>query len=449
MAARGSVFKRCQCRDAHGRQVKSCCKDHGSWALKIDSGPDPTTGRRNQIHRSGFRSKSEALTAMTQVLNDLHRGTWVDDQSMTLGEWLTTWLAENSTRRAVKTMANYRGHVRDVWRPRLGHLRLRDLRRHHIEKALAELAEPVAWVVTAGNAGRRIERRTASTIEGYRRTVRAALSAAQRRGLIASNPAQGRMDSIPEAVQVEITIWQPEQTAQFLEHVADDRFSALYELAAYAGMRRAELCGLRWSDLDADGGGLTVRQSIVEVASKDLRPADRVCSVCDGEHKGLLIKGPKSRAGTRWIPLVGVAQVALAARRAAVEVEREACGAGYRDHDLGFSQVDGSPLRPSTVTASFEAHVKACGLPAIRLHDTRHGACSLLLADGVPIEVVQMILGHSSPAVTRKVYAHVMKASTAAQVEAASDLITRHRRDQSVTNMPTVVTPTEGEISMN
>ena len=72
--------------------------------------------------------------------------------------------------------------------------------------------------------------------------------------------------------------------------------------------------------------------------------------------------------------------------------------------------------------------MKACGLPVIRLHDTRHGACSLLLAGGVPIEIVQMILGHSSPEVTRKVYAHLMRKAAAAQVETATELLTRHRR---------------------
>jgi integrase len=71
--------------------------------------------------------------------------------------------------------------------------------------------------------------------------------------------------------------------------------------------------------------------------------------------------------------------------------------------------------------------VKACGLPVVRLRDTRHGACSLMLPGGVPIEVVQMILGHSTPAATRKVYAHLMRKATAAQVEKAAKLLTRHR----------------------
>jgi integrase len=169
-----------------------------------------------------------------------------------------------------------------------------------------------------------------------------------------------------------------------LEHVATDRLSALYELAAYAGLRRAELCGLRWSDLDNDGAGLTVRQTIVEAASKDPREDDRRCPICGSQHTGLLVKRPKSRAGTRWVPLVRAAQAALAVRRLSHEAEREACGHGCADHDLIFSQLAGAPLRPGSVTAASATDVETCGLPPIRLHDTRHGACSLLLAGGSP-----------------------------------------------------------------
>jgi integrase len=122
----------------------------------------------------------------------------------------------------------------------------------------------------------------------------------------------------------------------------------------------------------------------------------------------------------------------LALRRQAQDIERQGCGNGYVDHDLVFSRIDGNPLRPGTVTSAFEAHVGACGLPPIRPHDTRHGACSLLLAGGVPIEIVQLVLGHRSPTVTRRVCAHVMDGATAQQVEAASDLVTMHRRAQTV-----------------
>ena len=89
-------------------------------------------------------------------------------------------------------------------------------------------------------------------------------------------------------------------------------------------------------------------------------------------------------------------------------------------------------MRPDAVTRAFNAHAAAWRLPSIRLHDMRHGACSLMLSGGVPIEVVQMALGHSSPAVTRQVYAHIMKRATAQQLETSTLQLTERRRAQLV-----------------
>ncbi|MEV0213552.1 tyrosine-type recombinase/integrase [Micromonospora sp. NPDC050695] len=429
---RGSVFKRCQCRDANGKRTKSCRKPHGSWAFTVDAGRDPATGKRKQITRSGYRTRDTADAALTKELASLDAGTWLDDRGTTLGAWLDQWLDElTAAGRAVKTVANYRSHVRDAWKPELGGVLLRELRRRHIERVLAALAAPLDGERAAGNIGRRIARRSPATIEGYRRTIRAALSAAQRRELIAMNPAVGRMDSIPSlASDDDPIVWQPEETARFLEHVYDDRLSALYELAAYAGLRRAELCGLRWADLDEDGAGLTVRQTIVSVTRKQVTPEQAACPVCGAEHVGRLFKMPKSRKGRRWVPLAPPARRALARHRQAQQVERDFFGKDYDDHDLVFCRPDGVPLRPDGVTVAFETHVAACGLPVVRLHDTRHGACSLLLAGGVPIEIVQMILGHSSPEITRRVYAHLMRKIAAEQVKEASKLLTQHRPDR-------------------
>jgi integrase len=123
-------------------------------------------------------------------------------------------------------------------------------------------------------------------------------------------------------------VWRPEETARFLEHEFQDRLSALYELAAYAGLRRAELC-----------------------------------SPCQGRVRW---HGTAGRSGRSASPF----------------------GIGYRDHGLVLCRPDGLQLRPDRVTVEFEKHLAACGLPAVRLHGTRHGACSLMLAGGVPIEIV-------------------------------------------------------------
>jgi integrase len=423
------------------------------------------------VVRSGFVSREAAEQALAGELSAVAAGVWVDDRDLTVGTWLRTWLRLlEQAGRSPKTLANYRGHVRDVWDPTLGDVRLRDLCRVDLEQVLVQLltrtdlsgaSESAASGAAAGyeaarpgfgggcrrsvrppvrpgtagrgNVGRRVERRTVGTVECYRRTLRAALSVAQRRGLIAVNPALGRMDALPSASpdgDREVAVWDPAQIASFLEYVdaVGDRLAVLYEVAAYAGLRRGELRGLRWSDLDADGGGLSVRQNLVEVSRDRILPAQRTCPICGVEHVGLVFKGPKSRAGDRWVPLARPAQRALRRHRKAQDVERRQRKEPYREHDLVFCSPSGNPLRPGTVSAQFAEHVKGCGLPPIRLHDMRHCACSLLLAGGVPIEVVQMILGHARATTTRRVYAHVMRATTTQQVQQATDLLTRHRR---------------------
>lgn len=387
---------------------------------------------------------------MSDALALLTAGVWVDDRNLTLGSWLQTWLTlQEQAGRSPKTLANYRGHVRDVWDPCLGHVLLRDLRRIDLEQVLVDLLTPSRddgaahrcrsavlvrspvspGSVGQGNVGRRVDRRARDTVEGYRRTIRAALSVAQRRGLIAVNPAQGRLDALPAASSPapNLLAWEPAQIALFLEHVdrSGDRLAALYEVAAYTGLRRGELCGLRWSDLDEDAGGLTVRHNLVEVARGSVPAVQRVCPICETEHTGLVVKDPKSRAGNRWVPLAQPARSALRQHRHAQDTDRRQ--PSYREHDLMFCTPNGDPLRPGRVSARFAEHVRTSGLPMIRLHDLRHSACSLLLAGGVPIEVVQMILGHAHPATTRRIYAHLIRETTAAQVEQATDLLTRHR----------------------
>ena len=93
--ARGTVYKRCQCRDRNGQRLKACRKDHGAWWFKFEAAPDSVSGRRRQVAKGGFRTRVDAEMAMTQVQHELDHGLWVDDKSMTLGDWLTIWLDEN------------------------------------------------------------------------------------------------------------------------------------------------------------------------------------------------------------------------------------------------------------------------------------------------------------------------------------------------------------------
>lgn len=421
--ARGSVTKRCPCTLPTGQ---TCKRPHGTWTVRVDVGID-TEGKRKQIRRSGFATRADAETEMRAILSGLDAGTWVNDKAITVGQWLERWLGSLADLQP-KTLANYRGHVRDVWEPELGRLPLRDLRRHHVEDVLGRLGGPVEYQ----GRGRKVARRSPATIDGYRRTLRAALTDARTHGLVAINVAEGKMRAIPRHDPDPIEAWEPEQTARFLEEASTHPLSAALELAVYTGLRRGEIAGLRWRDVERDGTALTVNQTFVEVSRNQLTDEQRRCPWCRNEHRGLLRKSPKSRKGRRVVPLVDAAQVALGLHRQGQDAARAA--GDWDDHDgLVFTDPvrPGWPLRPSVLTDAHHELVAAAGLPRARLHDLRHGTASVLLANGVPLEVTAMILGHD-PEVTRRVYAHLLQGEASRQVGEAMQLVTRHRRAHSV-----------------
>ena len=220
--ARGSVTKTCPHGVTGTANRPACRVKHGSWGYVIPVGKNPATGRPVQKRRRGFTTRDEAEQAMTAELASLDAGTWVDDQGVTVADWLDQWLGiVTAAGLSPKTLANYRGHVRDVWKPTVGDVRLRDLRRHHVETVLRPYAG-----------------RAASTIDGYRRTIRAALTEARAHQLVVVNVAEGRMRAIPASDRAQVVVWEPEQTAAFLVLARSHRtLAALFEVAAHTGMR--------------------------------------------------------------------------------------------------------------------------------------------------------------------------------------------------------------------
>ncbi len=154
--------------------------------------------------------------------------------------------------------------------------------------------------------------------------------------------------------------------------------------------RRGELCGLRWGPIDLEAGRLQIVQTrvVVEGVATD--------------------STPKTSAGRRSIPLDPLLVQRLKALRARQAAERLAAGSAYEETDYLFTDELGRRYHPDHFSARFEKLVETTGLPRIRLHDTRHTAASIMLANGVPVKVVSEILGHSSPTITLSIYAHVL-----------------------------------------
>jgi integrase len=158
------------------------------------------------------------------------------------------------------------------------------------------------------------------------------------------------------------------------------------------GLRLGELLGLGWSDVDLTAGTLSVRRSMARTA--------------DG---GAALAETKTATSRRTIPLPGLAVDALRSQQDRQDAAREAAGSAWQDRDgLVFTDAVGRPLRGTHVAYTFRKARSAAGLPAVRFHDLRHSAATLLLAEGVPLAVVSDLLGHSTITVTAAHYAAVV-----------------------------------------
>jgi integrase len=412
---RGSVMKRCTCPPAHdsaGRR-KACARRHGSWSYVADVGEDPATGKRKQLKRSGFRTKDEAESALSALLRQLDDHGWTDDKGRTVTDWMLSWLANQESTGALRpsTLTMYRFYAEGRIRAHLGPVKLRDLKRPAV-------AAMIRSMVAAGDGPTTIHRCVAA--------LRSALTAAVRASLIPINPA--RDVELPRRTTARANPWQPAELAAFLTEAETDRLGVLFELLAFTGMRRGEALALRWEEVDFVTRRLLVQRQLVQGQTPK-------CQWCGGGHK-VAWREPKTAAGVRVVEMDKQTAGMLRGHRAAQQSERDEWAGAYTDHGLVFAREDGLPLYPTVVTHRFSqivARTSTTGtdgplpLRMIKLHDLRHGAASLGIAAGVPIEVVSKRLGHSSISVTADIYGHLLEGVGHQAAEAAAALVPRTR----------------------
>lgn len=224
-----------------------------------------------------------------------------------------------------------------------------------------------------------------------------ALDDAVREGLVSRNVA--RLVKRPGVAHHEMASWTPEQAGQFRDQVRDDRLVACW-LLTLAGLRRSEILGLRWSDVDFEAGTVSIAQGRVVVAGS-----------------GTVTGDPKSKRSRRALPMPDDVLTALRAFRLRQAEERLALGSRYPETGLVAVNKDGSPMRPETYSKEFSRQAKDAGVPVIRLHDVRHTAATMLLDGGTTPSATAKWLGHD-PAITLRVYGHVYDDALAAAGDA-------------------------------
>ncbi len=237
--------------------------------------------------------------------------------------------------------------------------------------------------------------------------LHSALHDAMRWGYLVRNVAEAA--DPPAARSPEQKVWSPAELRVFLEHVRDDRLYALWLLVATTGMRRGELAGLRWVDVDFDHA--TVSPLIPRV-------------VVDHQVHD---SAPKTERGRRRLALDPVTLEALRDHRKHQVEDREAVGWRYRDFGYVFSWPDGRALHPDNIADWFKQHTRAADLPRIRLHDVRHSYATAALKAGISAKVISERLGHASVAFTLQTYGHVIPGMDKDAAATVADLGPRSR----------------------
>jgi integrase len=361
---------------------------NGRWHGALIS-TDPVTGRRTRKVVSG-RTMAIVRDRMAELRRQLE-ATGRPTSKTSVAEFLTPWLEAERGRIRAATWRGRELHVRSYILPAIGSLALADLRPTDVERMTAS-------VIAGGRSG--VSARHA------RSTLRRALVDAERDGLVNRNVAA--LSRPPKIERHEIRVLSADETRALLEGTEDDEYGPLYALAAMTGLRQGEILGLAWNDVDGlDGHSptLTVRHSLARVAG------------------GWGLAEPKTRRSRRTLELGPIVVRTLRRQRARQKEARLAAGTDVWQNadNLAFTDPIGRPLVGTDVTYRFGLALARIGLPRVRFHDLRHGAASIMLAQGTPLIEVSRQLGHSTISITADTYAHLDRE----QRRAASDAIER------------------------
>jgi integrase len=377
------------------------------WRIRWELPPD-AAGKRRQGSRRGFLRQSEAKRALNEILAELGGGSYVPADRVTVAEWLEgEWLParrpDSSTsgrsRRqqlSLTAWSQYQSYVRAYVIPHIGSIALQELTGDDLHRLYDRLE------VSGGKQGQGLAAKTLVNLHGV---LHKALGDAVRRGKVARNAAD--QVEAPGAERVQMRWWSVDQLRAFVQHVEGDRLYAAWLLFVTTGMRRGEVAGLAWDDLDLAEGRLTVRWQL---------------GLIDGVP--IFKPRPKSRAGRRTLALDPATVEALEAHRRQQANEQADVGALWRPVQqdtfgttrtgLVFTWEDGSLINPERFTRWFKRHCQGAGLPAIRLHDVRHSYASAGLAKARgwhEVKVISERLGHANLAITLDTYAHVLPAA--------------------------------------
>lgn len=345
-----------------------------SYSIVVSLGYDPVTGKRKRQWISVKGTKKDAEKRLVELIHQVDTGVFMKPSKTSVADYLQKWLADYAKPNlSPRGFERYEGIVIRHFIPAFGNIALTQLRSEHLQKhCTAKLNDGLK----------------ARTVRYHHAVIHKALETAVKWGMLSRNIADGV--DVPRARRTEMQTWDENEVARFLEVAKSSHYYTLFYTALFTGMRRSELLGLCWQDVDFIFSQLCVSRGLHQLK--------------DGSYVFEQTKSAKSR---RKIALSPSAILLLKQHKERQTAERLILGLTLKDDDLVFSTPEGKPLRPNTVTRAWEVLATRSGIKVIRLHDARHTHASLMLKQGIHPKIVQERLGHASIEMTLDTYSHV------------------------------------------
>jgi len=358
--------------------LKKRSKD--SWTIVVDLGLK-ANGKRNQKWKSTKGTKKEAEALLARMLTELEDGVYIDAKKTSVSDYLDKWIVSIKGSVSSTTYERYKQLCDKHLKPTIGNIALNKLQAIRISE-LYSVAMESGRIDGKGGLSKQ-------TVLHMHRVLKRALSQAVKWGLLSRNPCDA-VDNIPKPSKKERLTFTTEETLSLLEQLNGNPLYLPVLIAVTTGMRRGEILGLRWKDIDLDKKRLYIRQIVIET-----------------RENGLEVKQPKTDASSRTIALPQIAIEAIKKYR--VE-QAELClqlGKGLTPESMLFNEYSGLNV-PNRITVNFRSFIKSHGFKHVTFHDLRHTHATHLLEQNIHPKIVSERLGHSTIALTMNTYSHVM-----------------------------------------
>lgn len=372
-------------------------RPNGTLRIGFDIGFN-SDGTRKYIRKTlpkGTKER-EAQEILRQMMYEYDKGILAEPQKLLFRDFLKKWLDDMEPALSPKTHFRYKELIQQHISPRIGQHKIEKIRPAHIQGLYTALQKPGARL--DGKEGVL----SAQTILHIHRLLHRIFQTAIAWQIIPKNPVDGATP--PKVPKSEMNILNEEQAKKMFELAAREnlQYYCTLLIAIFGGLRRSEIMGVRWRDVDFDNHTIAVNQ---------------VSQYVPGQ--GIIFKEPKTKGSRRTVSLTPAVFEALQKLKESQEARKEKLQNKWKDTGLVFVTHDGGPMHPDSITSWFPAFMEDNDLPKIRFHDLRHTSATLMIMKNVPMKLVSTRLGHSSIGITVDTYTHAV---TEAEKQAARAL---------------------------